>query len=352
MEFKASDIAGFLHGEVVGDGNVIVSDVSKIEEGKPGTLAFLANPKYEHYIYNTEASIVLVNNNFEPRKEVPATLIKVEDAYQAFAALLDLYIQSKQQNKKGIEQPSFIDASSSAGEDLYMGAFAYVGKNTTIGNGVKIYSQVYVGDNVKIGDNCVLYAGAKIYDECVIGNNCIIHANAVIGSDGFGFAPQSDGTYKKIPQIGNAILEDNVEIGANSTVDCGTFGSTIIREGVKIDNLVQVAHNCEVGENTVIAAQTGLAGTTKVGKNCKFGGQVGIAGHLTIGNNVNIGAQSGVSSSVKDNETLLLTPAHNIKDAARTAIIFKNLPQLRNEVIQLRKELKTLQKGDSAASKK
>ncbi len=352
MEFKAKDIAAYLNGEIVGDGDVIVSDVSKIEEGKPGTLAFLSNPKYESYIYNTAASIVLVNKSFEPKKNIPATLIKVDDAYQAFASLLDLYIQTKKENKKGIEQPSFIDASSSTGDDFYLAAFAYVGKNTKIGNGVKIYPQVHVGDNVKIGDDCILYSGAKIYDDSVIGDNCIIHANAVIGSDGFGFAPQPDGSYKKIPQIGNAVLEDNVEIGANTTIDCGTFGSTIIRKGVKIDNLVQVAHNCEVGENTVIAAQTGLAGTTKVGKNCKFGGQVGLAGHLTIGDNVNIGAQSGVSSSIKDNETVLLTPAHNIKDAARTAIIFKNLPRLRDEVIQLRKDVKTLQQSNSSASKK
>ena len=352
MEFKAKDIAAYLNGEIVGDGDVIVSDVSKIEEGKPGTLAFLSNPKYESYIYNTAASIVLVNKSFEPKKNIPATLIKVDDAYQGFASLLDLYIQTKKKNKKGIEQPSFIDASSSTGDDFYMGAFAYVGKNTKIGNGVKIYPQVHVGDNVKIGDDCILYSGAKIYDDTVIGNNCIIHANAVIGSDGFGFAPQPDGSYNKIPQIGNAVLEDNVEIGASSTIDCGTFGSTIIRKGAKIDNLVQVAHNCEIGENTVIAAQTGLAGTTKVGKNCKFGGQVGLAGHLTIGNNVNIGAQSGVSSSIKDNETVLLTPAHNIKDAVRTAIVFKNLPKLRDEVMQLRKDVKTLQQGNSSASKK
>ena len=211
---------------------------------------------------------------------------------------------------------------------------------------------MHIGDNVKIGDNCIFYAGAKVYDDSLIGDNCIIHSNAVIGSDGFGFAPQPDGSYKKIPQIGNAILEDNVEIGAGTTIDCGTFGSTIIHKGAKIDNLVQVAHNCEIGENTVIAAQTGLAGTTKVGKNCKFGGQVGLAGHLTIGNNVNIGAQSGVSSSIKDNETVLLTPAHNIKDAVRTAIVFKNLPKLRDEVMQLRKDVKTLQKGNSAASNK
>jgi UDP-3-O-[3-hydroxymyristoyl] glucosamine N-acyltransferase len=352
MEFKATDIAAFLNGEIVGDSDVIVSDISKIEEGKPGTLAFLSNPKYEQHIYDTEASIVLVNKNFEPRKTVPATLIKVEDAYQAFASLLDLYLQTKKENKKGIEQPSFIDASSSTGDDFYMGAFAYIGKNTKMGNGVKIYPQVHIGDNVKIGNNCIFYSGAKVYDDSVIGDNCVVHANAVIGSDGFGFAPQPDGSYKKIPQIGNVIIEDDVEIGAGTTIDCGTFGSTIIRKGAKIDNLVQIAHNCEIGENTVIAAQTGLAGTTKVGKNCKFGGQVGLAGHLTIGNNVNIGAQSGVSNSIKDNETVLLTPAHNIKDAARTAIIFKNLPKLRDEVIQLQREIKLLQKGDSATSKK
>src|SRR6056297_3033604 len=225
MEFKAKDIAAYLNGKIVGDGDVIVSDVSKIEEGKPGTLAFLSNPKYESYIYNTAASIVLVNKSFEPKKNIPATLIKVDDAYQGFASLLDLYIQTKKKNKKGIEQPSFIDASSSTGDDFYMGAFAYVGKNTKIGDGVKIYPQVHVGDNVKIGDDCILYSGAKIYDDAVIGNNCIIHANAVIGSDGFGFAPQPDGSYKKIPQIGNTVLEDNVEIGANTTIDCGTFGS-------------------------------------------------------------------------------------------------------------------------------
>lgn len=352
MKFTATDIAAFLNGEVVGNGDVIVTNVSKIEEGKPDTLSFLSNPKYENYIYNTKASVVLVNKSFEPKSKVSSTLIKVDDAYQAFASLLDLYLQTKANEKKGVEQPSFIDASSSAGQNFYLGAFAYVGKNTQIGKGVKIHPQVHVGDNVTIGDNCILYAGSKIYDDCLIGNNCIIHSGAVIGSDGFGFAPQADGTYKKIPQIGNVILEDNVEIGANSTIDCGTFGSTIIRKGAKIDNLVQVAHNCEIGENTVIAAQTGLAGTTKVGKNCKFGGQVGLAGHLTIGDNVNIGAQSGVSKSIKDNESVLLSPAFNIKEAARTAIIFRNLPKLREEVIQLRKDVKSLQKGKSANPKK
>ncbi len=352
MEFKAKDIAAFLEGEVVGDSNVMVSGVSKIEEGKPGTLSFLANPKYENHIYNTGSAIVLVNKSFTPKTKIPATLIKVDDAYQAFASLLDMYVQAKQNSKKGIEQPSFIDASSSTGGDFYMGAFTYVGKNSKIGHNVKLFPQVHIGDNVTIGDNCILYAGAKIYDDCKIGNNCIIHAGAVIGSDGFGFARQENGEYKKIPQIGNVVIEDKVEIGANSTVDCGTMGSTIIRKGAKLDNLVQIAHNCEIGENTVIAAQTGLAGTTKVGKNCRFGGQAGVAGHVTIGNNVNVGAQSGISNSIKDNESVFLTPAFNMKEASRAAIILRNLPKLREEVIQLQKDVKTLQNGNSAASKK
>ncbi len=351
MEFKAKDIAAFLNGEIVGDGDVRISGVSKIEEGKSGTLSFLANPKYESYIYKTNASVVLVNSNFVPRSEVKPTLIKVEDAYQAFASLLDMYMQAKAKIKKGVEQPSFVDETATLGEDIYIGSFTYVGKNAEIGNGVKLYPQVYVGDNVTIGDNTILYAGVKIYEDSVLGSNCILHAGAVVGSDGFGFAPQSDGTYQKIPQIGNVILEDNVEIGANSTLDCGTFGSTIIRKGAKIDNLVQIAHNCEVGENTAIAAQTGLAGTTKVGKNCRLGGQVGLAGHLTIGDNVNIGAQSGVAKSVKSNETLLMSPAFNYKDAVKAAIIFKNLPKLRDEVIQLQKAVKALTDNTSAPSK-
>ncbi|QGY43552.1 UDP-3-O-(3-hydroxymyristoyl)glucosamine N-acyltransferase [Maribellus comscasis] len=345
MEFKATDIAAFLNGEVVGNEDVKVFNVSKIEEGKPGTLAFLANLKYEHYIYVTKASIVLVNKTFEPRKEISATLIKVDDAYQAFASLLELVQQAKSTQKTGVENPSFIHETASVGNDIYLGAFAYIGKNSKIGDNVKIYPQAFVGDNVTIGDNCIIYAGVKIYDDCKIGNQCILHAGCVIGSDGFGFAPQPDGTYNKIPQLGNVILEDNVEIGANTTIDCGTMESTIIRKGVKLDNLVQVAHNCEIGENTVIAAQAGMAGTTKIGKNCRLGGQVGLAGHLTIGNNVQIGAQSGLSSSVKDNETLLMTPAFNIKDAVKSAIIFKKLPELREDVIQLKREVKSLKEN-------
>jgi UDP-3-O-[3-hydroxymyristoyl] glucosamine N-acyltransferase len=345
MEFKATDIAAFLNGEIVGNGDVKVSNVSKIEEGKPGTLAFLANLKYEHHIYSTKASIVLVNKSFESKKEISATLIKVDDAYQAFASLLELVQQAKFVDKTGIEQPSYIHESTTAGDDLYLGAFAYIGKNTKIGNNVKIYPQAFIGENVTIGDNCIIYAGVKIYDNCKIGNQCVLHAGSVVGSDGFGFAPQNDGTYKKIPQLGNVVLEDNVEIGANTTIDCGTTESTIIRKGVKLDNLVQVAHNCEVGENTVIAAQSGMAGTTKVGKNCRFGGQVGLAGHLTIGDNVQLGAQSGIASSVKDNEILLSSPAFDVKDAIKAAIVYKKLPELRNDVIQLKKDIKILKQN-------
>lgn len=344
MEFKATDIAAFLNGEVVGNGNVKVFNVSKIEEGKPGTLTFLANLKYENYIYQTNASVVLVNKSFIPKEKIKTTLIKVDDSYQAFASLLGLYMQSKSKQKTGIEQPSFIDETAILGDDVYVGAFAYVGKNTKIGEGVKLYPQVHIGDNVSVGINCTLYAGAKIYDDCVIGEGCIIHSGAVIGSDGFGFAPQDDGSYKKILQIGNVIIEDDVEIGANTTIDCGTLGSTFIRKGVKLDNLIQIAHNCEIGENTVIAAHTGLAGSTKIGKNCKIAGQVGMAGHLTIGDNVTIGAQSGITKSFESDKILLGSPAINFKDAIKAYTIFRNLPKLRRDVIELQKEIKSLKK--------
>lgn len=342
MDFKVTDIAKFLNGEIVGDENIRISNVSKIEDGKPGTLAFLANLKYENFLYSTKASVVLINKSFVPKEKVNTTLIKVDDAYQAFASLLDLYTQAKSMLKTGIEQPSYIDSSAFVGKDIYVGAFAYIGKNAKIGNNTKIYPQVYVGENVTIGSDCIIYSGAKIYSDCVIGNRCIIHSGAVIGSDGFGFAPLENGNYKKIAQIGNAVLEDDVEIGANTTIDCGTMDSTIIRKGSKLDNLVQVGHNCEVGENNVIAAQSGLAGTSKVGKNCKFGGQVGLAGHLTIGDNVFIGAQSGVAKSVKSGQIILGSPAIEIKEAIRAITVYKNLPKLRDEVIQLQKDIKSL----------
>jgi len=338
MDFKVTDIAKFLNGEVVGDETIRVNNVSKIEEGKPGTLAFLSNMKYESYIYSTKASVVLVNKSFTPKSELNTTLIKVDDAYQAFASLLDLYMQTKTSIKKGIESPSFIDDSVTYGSDIYVGAFAYVSKNVKIGNNVKIYPQVFIGENVTVGDDCIFYAGAKIYDNCVIGNRCILHAGSVIGADGFGFAPQDDGTYKKIHQLGNVILEDDVDVGANSTIDCSTMGSTIIRKGVKIDNLIQIGHNCDIGENTVMAAQTGIAGSTKVGKNCMLAGQSGLAGHITLGDHVTVGAQSGVIKSVKDNETVWGTPAIHIKDQMRALSVFKNLPKLQNDIFQIQKE--------------
>ena len=338
MEFKAQSIADFLGGTVEGDANATVTDVAKIEEGKPGTLAFLSNPKYFKYLYETNASIVIVNQDMELEGQVKATLIRVPDAYKAFASLLELYQQAKG-SKTGIENPSFIDPTAQVGNDVYVGAFAYLGKNVRIGNHVKIYPQVYIGDNTTIADDTVLFPGVKIYENTKIGQACIIHAGAVIGADGFGFAPTEDGTYKKIPQVGNVILEDWVEIGANTTIDCATMGSTIVRKGTKIDNLVQIAHNVEIGENTVMASQTGIAGSTKVGSNCMFGGQVGVAGHITIGDHVNLGAMSGVSNSIKSNKTVLGAPAMDIARAAKVFAIYRNLPQLREQVIEMGKQL-------------
>jgi len=343
MEFKAQNIADFLGGTVEGDVNANVSGVAKIEEAKPGTLAFLSNPKYNKYIYETQATIVLVNQDFELEAEVKSTLIRVPDAYKAFASLLELYQQAKG-IKSGIENPSFIDPTAKVGQDLYLGAFAYIGKNVKIGNHVKIYPQVYVGDNSTIGDESILFAGVKIYEDTVIGQACIIHAGAVLGADGFGFAPKEDGTYQKIPQVGNVILEDLVEIGANTTIDCATMGSTIIRKGAKIDNLVQIAHNVEVGENTVMAALTGIAGSTKIGHNCRFGGHVGVAGHLTIGDQVTLGGMTGVSNNIKSDCTVLLAPAMEIGYAARVTAVYRNLPKLRDQVFDLAKQVAQIKK--------
>ncbi len=342
MKFKALEIARFLEGEIIGNADVMVSNVSPIEEGKEGTLSFFSNPKYEQYLYTSEASIILVNRDFIPRHPVQATLIKVNDSYQAFATLLNLYNQTRIIVKKGIEQPSYIHESVVTGEDVYLGAFAYVGKNSVIGNRVKIYPHVYIGDQVTIGDDTVLYSGAKIHDNSRIGARCVIHSCAVIGSDGFGFAPQSDGTYIKIPQVGITILEDDVEIGSNTTIDRGTMDSTIIRKGAKLDSQIMIGHNCEIGENTVIAAQTGFAGSSKTGKNCRLAGQVGLAGHLTVGDNVQIGAQSGVTKDIKSNEIVLGSPAIDVKHSIRVYSITRNLPQLRQEVIDLQKEVKNL----------
>jgi len=342
MEFSANDIATLLNGEVEGNGNVKVSNISKIDQPIPGTLTFLSNPTYTKYIYTTTASIVIVNKDFKPENNLSCTLIRVEDAYVALAKLLDFYTKAKP-SKIGIEQPSFVSNSAKIGEQIYLGAFAYIGENAVIGNNVKIYPHVYIGDNVKIGDDSILYSGVKIYAGCSIGSSCIFHSGSVIGADGFGFAPNPDGTYTKIEQIGNVVIEDNVEIGANTTVDSATMGSTIIRKGVKLDNLVQIAHNDDIGENTVMAAHVGIAGSTVIGKNCVFGGQAGVSGHISIGDGVKIGPQTGVMSSVKPNSVLLGAPALDFKLAMKTFSIIRNLPELRNDVIELQKKIKIIE---------
>ena len=343
MEFSAQQIATFLNGTVEGNPEVTAKSFSKIEEGKPGTLTFLANPKYEHYIYSTKASIVLVNNDFTPTEQIPATLIRVENAYAALAILLNMVEQHKQKQQTGIDSSAFIAPSASVGENCYIGHFAYVGKNTTIGKNCRIYPQAYIGDDVTIGDNCIIYPHVTIYDGCVIGNNNILHAGSVIGSDGFGFAPEGD-LYKKIPQLGNVVLEDDVEIGANTTIDRAVMDSTIIHKGVKLDNLVQIAHNVEVGENTVMAAQVGVAGSTKIGKHCMFGGQVGLAGHIKITDHVNFGAQSGVISDIKEPTTVLGAPAIQAKAFMRSSAIFNRLPDMYRTMGQLQREIAELKK--------
>ena len=339
MKFTAAQIAGILEGEVVGNPDAEVFKLSKIEEGTEGSLTFLANPKYINYIYSTQASVTIVNNTFEPEQEITTTLIKVEDAYQSFSKLLEYYNQVKLM-KSGIEQPSVISDGVTYGSDLYLGSFCYVGKNVIIGNNVKIYPNSFIGDNVTIGDNCVFFAGVRIYSETVIGNRCTIHSGTIIGSDGFGFAPQEDGSYVKVPQIGNVIIEDDVEIGACTTVDRATLGSTIIRKGVKLDNHIQVAHNVEIGENTVIAAQTGIAGTTKIGKNCLIGGQVGFAGHLTIGDGVKIQAQSGIGKNLEAGEVVQGSPAFNYGDFAKAFVHFRNLPKIVTDLEELKNKIK------------
>ena len=339
MKFTAAQIAGILEGEVVGNPEAEVFKLSKIEEGTEGSLTFLANPKYTNYIYSTKATVTIVNNTFDPEQEITTTLIKVEDAYKSFSKLLEYYNQVKLM-KSGIEQPSVISEGVIYGTDLYLGSFCYIGKNVTIGNNVKIYPNSFIGDNVTIGDDCVFFAGVRIYSETVIGNRCMIHSGTIIGSDGFGFAPQEDGTYAKVPQIGNVIIEDDVEIGACTTVDRATLGSTIIRKGVKLDNHIQVAHNVEIGENTVIAAQTGIAGTTKIGKNCLIGGQVGFAGHLVIGDGVKIQAQSGIGKNLEAGEVVQGSPAFNYGDFAKSFVHFRNLPKIVTDLEELKNKIK------------
>lgn len=338
MEFTVREIAAFLKGEVVGNQDITINNVSKIEDGKPGTLTFLANPKYNAFIYETKADVVLVNRSFKPEKAVAATLIKVQNAYEALASLMDLYVQSLPK-KKGIEIPSYISVNSKHDEDVYIGAFAYIDEGVVLGKNVQIYPHVWIGRGSVIGDNTVIFAGAKIYPETKIGKNCIIHAGAVIGSDGFGFAPQENGEYKKLQQIGNVIVEDNVEIGANTTIDCATMGATIVRHGVKIDNLVQVAHNVEIKENTAIAAQTGIAGSSTVGSGCVLGGQVGVAGHIKIGNNVTFGAKTGVKNNVKDNSVMMGEWAMDARNFRRVYAVYKNLPELYHDFYTLKRNI-------------
>lgn len=343
MEFSAIQIATFLSGTVEGDPEVKVYNVAKIEEGAPGMLSFLANPKYSQYLYTTKSSIVLINNDFELQDKVSATLIRVPDAYAAFAQLLGLY-QQFMQAKSGVSSLSFISKDATYGEDAYIGEFAFIGERVKIGNRVKIYPQAYIGDDCVIGDDTIIYAGAKLYAQTVVGKSCILHSGCVIGADGFGFAPQEDGSYKKIPQIGNVSIGDNVEIGANTCIDCATMGSTRIHDGVKLDNLIQIAHNVELGDNTTIAAQTGISGSTKIGNNCIIAGQVGFAGHIHIANNTKIAAQSGVLGNIKkEGEELMGYPAFNVKDFLRMSIHSRNLEKLVKRVEQLEKQLKEKQ---------
>lgn len=342
MKFSAEQIAGLIEGHVIGNPEVEVHTLAKIEEGTNGALSFLANPKYEEYIYKTGSSICIVNNTFEPSQNLPETLtlIKVPDAYACFAKLLEIYDTMSKQEPR-IESPSFIDETATVGEGLYLGAFAYIGKNCKIGNNVEIHPNANIGPNVEIGDGTVIYAGATIYRDCVIGKNCTIHSGAVVGADGFGFAPNEKGEFQKIPQIGNVVLEDGVDVGANTTIDRATMGSTIIRKGAKLDNLVQIGHNVEVGSNSAMAAQVGIAGSTKVGQNVLIGGQVGMAGHLKIGDRVKIAAQSGIGGDVKDDATVMGSPAFDSKEYKKSYMGFRRLPMILDRLKALEDKFKT-----------
>ena len=339
MKFTASQIAELLNGTVVGDENAEVFKLSKIEEGSTGSLTFLSNTKYTPFIYSTNASITIVDNNFIPEKEITTTLIKVSNAYPAFSTLLEHYNTIKS-TKIGIESPVKISNSAAYGTDVYIGAFSYIGDHVKIGDNVKIYPNCYIGDNVIIGDGTTLQSGVKIYSDCIIGDQCNLEANAVIGADGFGYSPNNEGVYKKVPQIGNVVIHDCVDIGASTTIDRATMGSTVIHRGVKLDNQIQIAHNVQIGENTVIAAQSGIAGSTKIGKNCQIGGQVGIVGHIKIGDNVKIQAQSGISKNVGNDEFLQGTPAFGYNDYYKSYVHFKNLPKLANTISALEKKNK------------
>lgn len=339
MEFSLAQIAQLIGGKVEGDSTLKVCRLDKIQEGLPGGISFLSNEKYESFIYDTKATAVIVSENFEPQKPLSTNLIRVKNAYEGFTLLLEAYAKMLQSSKSGKEEPSFFDESSTMGENYYRGAFSYVGKNCTIGNAVKIYPNAFIGNNVKIGNNTIIHVGVKIYDNTQIGNNCEIHPGAVIGGDGFGFAPLKDGSYKKIPQLGNVVIEDNVSIGTNTTVDCATMGSTLIKKGAKIDNLVQIAHNVIIGENTVIAAQTGISGSTEIGKNCVIAGKAGIVGHIKIADNTTVGANTGVSKNItKSGQTLFGYVGYDIKDFLKSYSLFKKLPELNDRIKELEKK--------------
>ncbi|MDR0977059.1 MAG: UDP-3-O-(3-hydroxymyristoyl)glucosamine N-acyltransferase [Prevotellaceae bacterium] len=342
MDFSAKQIASYLKGEVVGDEQITVHTFAKIEEGVPGALTFLSNPKYTPYIYTTQASIVLVNRDFVPEKAVKPTLIRVDNAYRSLADLLTLYEQSRPK-KRGVDALAYVSASAVVSEEAYVGPFAYVGERSVVGAGTQIYPHTFVGDDVSIGDGCKLYSGVHVYDGCRVGQRCILHSGAVIGADGFGFAPTATG-YEKIPQIGIVEIEDDVEVGANTCIDRATMGATVIRRGVKLDNLIQIAHNDEVGSHTVVAAQAGIAGSTKIGEWCMIGGQVGIAGHAHIGNRVGLGAQSGVPGDLKDGSQLIGTPPMELKQYFKSSVAQRDLPEMLKEVRALRRELNEIKK--------
>jgi UDP-3-O-[3-hydroxymyristoyl] glucosamine N-acyltransferase len=343
MEFSAGQITALLQGELEGDPAIRVHNIAKIEEGAAGCISFLANLKYEPFIYTTQSSIVLVSKDFKAKKPVSATLIRVQDPYLSFTMLLEEYQRLTNPEKTGTEEPCWMGEGSSIGRNAYRGAFSFIGNNCRIGDNVKIYPQVYIGDNVQIGDNSVLYPGVKVYANCVIGQHCNLGAGTVIGSEGFGFAPQADGTYRNIPQLGNVVLEDFVDIGSNTTIDRATMGSTVIRRGVKLDNLIQIAHNVEVGANTVMASQTGISGSTRLGENCVIGGQVGIVGHIRLANRTSVGAQSGVSKAVKEEGSILFgSPAIEYSNQMKSTVVFKQLPELLKRVQDLEKKLKEM----------
>jgi len=342
MQFSASQIAMMIGGKVEGNADAAAGSFGKIEEAQAGQLAFLANPKYEEYLYSTGASVVIVNDSLELKQAVSTTLIRVKDAYSAFADLLDKYQQIKTQQLSGIQQPVYIDATAVTGVNVFIGAFAYLGENVVVGDGTKIFPNAFLGNNVVMGKNCIIHPGVKIYHDCVIGNNVVIHAGTIIGGDGFGFAPLPDGTFKKIPQIGNVIIEDNVEIGSNTTIDRATLGSTLIKAGAKLDNLLQIGHNAEVGNNTIIAAQSGISGSTKVGNNVMIGGQVGIVGHITIGDGARVNAQSGVSKSLEAGKTVTGSPAYEFTAALRSQATSRKLPDLEKRIYELEKIIASL----------